>query len=72
MAPTHDRVLTPDEVLLTAADVATVLGVSRRTVERATSDGLLPHRAIGTGTRCARYTHEDVRVYLDRVRREGR
>lgn len=37
--------------------------------DRAPTAGLLPHRAIGTG---ARYTHEDVRVYLDRVKREGR
>jgi len=58
--------------LLSAAEVARILGVSRRTVERATSMGLMPHRAVGTGQRGARYTDEDVRVYLERVRREGR
>lgn len=57
--------------LMSAAEVADLLGVSRRTVERATVAGVLPHRRIG-GERSARYTLEDINDYVNAIRRVGR
>lgn len=57
--------------LMSAAEVADLLGVSRRTVERATIAGVLPHRRIG-GERSARYTLEDINDYVNAIRRVGR
>lgn len=58
--------------LYSAAEVAEMLNVSKRTVERATSEGVLPHRALGAGSRSARYTRNDVAVYLESIQRVGR
>ena len=57
--------------LMSAAEVANLLGVSRRTVERATVAGVLPHRRIG-GERSARYTIDDINDYVNAIRRVGR
>ena len=49
--------------VFTAAQVAEVLQVSLRTVQRITASGALPHRVIGERT--VRYTEADVKTYLD-------
>ena len=59
--PTHEMPIT-----YTAEQVAAMLNLSRRTIERATSDGLIPYRKTGTGRTSRRYTREDINVYLER------
>ena len=61
-------------VVMTAAEVAKVLKVSTRQVERLTAEGLLPHRRLGTGTgaRHARYTLDDITEFLETARAVGR
>lgn len=49
-------------VVLTAEQVAQVLQVSLRTVQRLTASGDLPHRKIGD--RAVRYTVADIDTYL--------
>ena len=49
-------------VVLTAEQVAQVLQVSLRTVQRLTASGALPHRTIGE--RAVRYMVADLEAYL--------
>jgi excisionase family DNA binding protein len=58
-------------VIYTADDVAHLLQVSKRTVERATTAGVLPHRQTGVGIRCRRYTPADIEAYLGTQYRVG-
>lgn len=68
---THYTGPTTPHRLMSAAEVAALLGVSRRTVERATVAGVLPHRRIG-GERSARYTLDDINEYVTTIRHVGR
>jgi len=54
--------------LYTVDDVADVLGVSGRTLRRATTCGTLPCHRLG---RAVRYTRDDVDVYLARIADSG-
>lgn len=59
-------------VVLTAPQVALMLQVSLRTVQRLTASGSLPHRIIGNRT--VRYTIADIEDFLAdsrRIRRDA-
>lgn len=72
----EERSSNPEDppVVYTTDEVARILRVTPRTIQRLTAAGLLPHRqvGIGTGARGARYLPEDVRQYLETSRRVDR
>jgi excisionase family DNA binding protein len=57
--------------LLTVAEAAKQLNVSRGTIYNLCGTGELPHRRIGVGRGCIRFTDEDLREYLDRKKVKG-
>lgn len=59
-------------VVYTAQQVAEILQVDVRTVQRLTSSGALPHRALAGQQRHARYTPDDIETFLSRQYRIGR
>ncbi len=57
------------ESFLSKTEVAQILAVSNRTVERLTAQGLLPHYRLGH--RLLRYRWQDVEKVLERLRVGG-
>lgn len=60
-------VVPPHEELLTAADLAELLRVSRRTISRLRARGALP-KALELSANIIRWRASDIRAFLDELR----
>jgi hypothetical protein len=61
--PTQPESATPIDPLLTPTDLARILGVSKRFLERSRSAGTFPAPDVWLG-RLPRYTHKSVRAFI--------
>jgi predicted DNA-binding transcriptional regulator AlpA len=69
MTTSSNHTLTAELTLLSASEIATILGVDRRTFFRWVARGQFP-RGIRRGQRWVRWTQDDLRGYLDQLKSE--